>query len=241
MYRIENKPDLVSVLSTLAVTLQEQSPLVSEFLLDPGGHRIVEFADWATMDNASDRWQRLYSETIRPLKRRDFRFIFHLGDVTGKQVFAVDEALDIIGDYSSCGHVTLILDAHEAGILWCMLNGRDPRADLAGRGSATTGKERYRFLFNTMNIDSLIILQGGRAMYFSREGQFALSSPSPSGILTIINARTRFSIGYQLGLLLRQDHPCNVALGLAASGVHWQQDCDPVPLIEYIRNWLKHL
>ena len=92
-----------------------------------------------------------------------------------------------------------------------------------------------------MNIDSLVILQGGRAMHFSREGRFSISSPTPSGILTVVNGRTRFSAGYQLGLLLRQDHPSNVALGLAASGAHKQQNCDPLPLIEYIRNWLQLL
>src|ERR1700744_741380 len=41
---------------------------------------IIEFADWAAVSDASGFWDGLYSDVIKPLKRRDFQFLFHLGD-----------------------------------------------------------------------------------------------------------------------------------------------------------------
>jgi hypothetical protein len=107
---------------------------------------IIQLMDWATTDGASDFWDELYEDVIKPLNKRDFEFIFHLGDVTKKHAFEVEEILDIMGDYSSFGRVTLVLNENEADILWNKLNG--PSQETI---------EKYRFLFNTMNIDMLLI------------------------------------------------------------------------------------
>jgi hypothetical protein len=209
---------------------------------------LVELADWTELvDNGA--WDSLYSKWIKPLRRRDFQFIFHLGDVAYKPVFGIDEVLDVIGDYSSCGQVTLILDTHEADTLWCRLNGIRTDGSMPGTGahpdggnfgtgahpdggmpttgawsgcgsSASTARDRWLFLFNTMSIDFLIVLQAGHAMQFSREGQFNLTGPPPVGIGGVINARIRFSAGYQLGLLLQLDAPHCTVLGLAVAGAY---------------------
>jgi hypothetical protein len=83
---------------------------------------------------------------IKPLPKRDFEFVFYLGDVKKLHAFEVEEALDIMGDYTSHGRVTLVLDENEADSLYNKLN-----------GPCLKTKEKYRFLFNTMNIDVLLI------------------------------------------------------------------------------------
>jgi hypothetical protein len=199
---------------------------------------IIEFADWAAMNNVSC-WDKLYSDAVKPLKKRDFQFIFHLGDVSGRLVFEIDEVLDIIGDFSSCGQTTLILDTHEADALWCKLNGRNP-GTIQSVCVPSTARERYLFLFNTMSIDSLVILYGSGALHLSREGQFDLAGKPPVSIGGVINARHRFSAGYQMGLLLQLDPPHCMALGLAISGGY----PEPLPawgsalLIKYTQDWL---
>jgi hypothetical protein len=203
-----------------------------------GGCSLVEMADWTELtDNSS--WDKLYSKLIKPLKKRDFQFIFHLGDVAYKPVFGIDEVLDVIGDYSSCGQVTLMLDVHEADTLWCRLNGRNADAVQSGNGSPTA-KDRYLFIFNTMSIDFLVVLQAGHAMQFSREGQANVSGLLPVSIGGVINARVRFSAGYQLGLLLQLDALHCTALGLAVSGVYARlsSGTGSLPLVEHIRSWL---
>jgi hypothetical protein len=126
-------------------------------------HPVIEFAGWAEASNASDFWDGLYQDVVKPLKKRDFRFIFHLGDVGRKQVFEIDEVLDIMGDYSSYGKVVLQLDCHEADSLWRRLNGHSAEGLPAGAARA-----RWLSIFNTMNIDLLQILEGCQTMQFSR-------------------------------------------------------------------------
>ena len=312
MYRAAIKPEMDSVLSTLAGAVVEQSvpigqylqqlrghqiinpfrypgnlrigdPIPDEFLgkcgirrlivdhvhfgpavQDPGailsGCSVVELTDWTRLvDNRA--WDKLYAQWIKPIKRRDFQFIFHLGDVADKPVFGIDEVLDIIGDYSSCGQVTLVLDMHEADTLWYRLNGARPGKSLPGANpgegltgahpgsgafsgcgsSASTAQDRYRwlFLFNTMSIDFLVVLQAGHAMQFSRDGQFNLAGPPPAGIGGVIDTRIRFSAGYQLGLLLQLDAPHCTVLGWAVAGAYGKLSPGEgaQPLVDYLQNW----
>ena len=292
MYRTAIRPDMNSVLSSLAGSIQEHSPSVEQYLQQLRGHQIinpfrypgnlrigdpmpeefldgkgirrvivdhvhfgpaeedpgailggcslVELADWTELvDNGA--WDKLFSNWIKPLRKRDFQFIFHLGDVAYKPVFGIDEVLDVIGDYSSCGQVTLILDTHEADTLWCRLNGTSGTGASTGCGSsASNDRDRWLFIFNTKSIDFLIVLQAGHAMQFSREGQFNLTGPPPVGIGGVINSRIRFSAGYQLGRLLQLDAPHCTVLGLAVAGAYGKLSSGPSarPLVEYLQNWL---
>lgn len=125
----------------------------------------IEFADWAGVHDGSGLWDGLYSDVIKPLRKRDFNFLFRLGDVAEKPVSQIDEVLDIIGDYASFGKVTLALAAHEADTLWNRLNGISTITFTEDTVSPAAG-ERYRFLFNTMRIDSLLILDNDRKITF---------------------------------------------------------------------------
>ena len=201
--------------------------------------RIIEFADWAEVDDASGLWDGMYLDVIKPLRKRDYQLIFHLGDTVKKPVFQIDEILDIMCDYASYGMVTLILDGHEADDLWCRLNGRTPGAPLSGLGSSGA-EERYLFLFNTMKVDALLVLRSSRAMLFSREGQFDLVGRSPVSIREVINTRSRFSAGYQVGLLLQLGAPHCIALGLAVSGGYAEPSsgAGSALILGYIQDWI---
>jgi hypothetical protein len=203
---------------------------------------IVEFTDWVAVENASGLWDGLYREVIKPLKKRDFHFIFHLGNVANKRINDIDEALDIIGDYSTYGRVMLILDNDEAGNLWSKLNGHIPDAFIPGPGFPRAG-EKYHFIFNTMNIDSLVVLHGYNAVKLSREGQVVLPGRPPDGNSEVMDARARFSAGYQLGLLLQLGTWYCMALGLAVLGA----EPGPSPglnasqLLDYLQDWINIL
>lgn len=197
---------------------------------------LIEFGDWVELDDASGFWDGIYSDVIKPLQKKDFQFIFHLGDTARKGVFEIDEVLDIIGDYSSFGKVTLMLDNHEADNLWCRLNGRNPAGAVNGFGSQPA-KEKHLSLFNTMSIDSLVVFYGHRSTQFSRDGQVQLTGRSPLSIREVANARGRFSAGYQLGLLLGLDPTHCIALGLAVSGAGHSSGAGSVQVLQYIQDW----
>jgi hypothetical protein len=202
---------------------------------------IIEFADWAEVDDASEFWDGLYSDVIKPLKKRDYQFIFHLGDVSKKKVFETDEVLDIIGNYSSYGKVTLMLGDLEADNLWSRLNGRSPEVFISGFDSPEA-RERYLFLFNTMKIDVLLVLHGCYALLFSRDGQLDLAGRPPAGIQESIDTRDRFSAGYQIGLLLQLDIPHCVALGAAVSEGYTKPSSGSgsTCILEHIQEWTPH-
>ncbi|MBS1606972.1 MAG: hypothetical protein JST42_30235 [Bacteroidetes bacterium] len=132
--------------------------MIQEFSAIFSSWPVIEFPDWAGVSNASDFWDGLYTDVAKPLKKKDTRFIFHLGDVSKKPSFEIDEALDIIGDYSSIGNVQLKMDSHEADSLWCKLNGCDTAALADPR--CPEAQERYHFLFNMMNVGSLMVVDG---------------------------------------------------------------------------------
>ena len=134
------------------------------------GCRIIQFADWAKTEEASGFWDGLLSDVIKPIKKRNFDFIFQLGDITKKLVFEVDEILDIMGDYSSYGRVTLILDENEADKLWRRLNGCDPNETIPGV-RPYTAREKFLFLFNAMHVDVLLILCNNRVVLLSGDCQ----------------------------------------------------------------------
>ena len=203
---------------------------------------IIEFSDWAAMDDASGFWDRLYGDVIKPLNRRDFQFIFRLGDILKKSVFEVDEILDIMGDYSSYGTVTLVLHEDEADKLLYRLNGQDPGDFISGCGSQDE-REKYLFLFNSIRTDVLLILRGNHAMIFSRDWQFDLAGGRLDSIHQRMYTVDSFTAGYQLGLLLQLQIPHCIALGLAVSGLYTDEAPrqDSKVLLAYINDWMTEL
>jgi hypothetical protein len=195
---------------------------------------IIEFADYANVDDVAGFWDGLFEDVIKPLNKRDFEFIFHLGDIARRLVFEVDEMLDIIGDYSSHGRVSLILDDQEAGKLWNTLHG----GSYGGIRSPET-MEKYQSLFNAMRIDVLLILYSNGVLLFSRDGRFDFATGPLNNINMYSHIRDCFQAGFQLGLLLHLDIPHAIVLGLAVSGACQANTSMPTSreLLAYIDEW----
>lgn len=162
------------------------------------GCQIIQFADWTKTRNATDYWDGLFSDIIRSLKKQDLEFLFHLGDTSMLPGFEVDEILDIMGDYSAYGRVTLILDEQEADGLLKHVNALKPT-------------NKYQFLFNTLGVDVLLIFSGNGTVLFSGDWQFDFG-----GLMNNCD-RFCFNAGYQLGLLMHLEIPQCIVLGLAVS------------------------
>lgn len=205
---------------------------------------IVQFADWAGVDGASDYWEGIFYDVLKPLEKRDFQFVFRLGDISKRSVFEVDEILDIIGGYSSLGRVTLVLDHNEADVLWSKLNGI--AYDIAVSGSSSRlqeAKERQLYIFNTMNIDSLIVLYANRTVLFSWEQQSQFGGRAFENLYVPGHGRDCFDAGYRMGLLLQLNTPHCIALGQAVSGAFGRNESWPRSevLLAYIKDWMAEM
>lgn len=200
--------------------------------------RIISFTDWASFDGASDLWDRLRTEVIKPLRRNDFEFIFDIGDTANRPSYEVDEIIDIMSDFSLNGKVTLILRDREASELRKLLSGEED--DTRWLGFNSDFKDQY--IYNATNIDRLLIYHPDhRITIFSREGRQELKgrslySPNVSGA-----ARGHFNAGYILGLLLQLKTIHCTALGLTVAGAYLRNEVIPhsKALLEYIKDWIK--
>ena len=196
--------------------------------------QVIEFYNWSDVKNASDIWDNLRRDVLKPIKRKDFDFIFYLGDASKRNVYEVDEFIDIISDYSIHGRVTLILDEQNAGDLWAMFYGRNIDSEILTR--PVLG-EQCRSIFDLINIGHLIVESFPSAVLFSRRDQMEIAVRK-SG--TAGGRRKHFDAGYMLGLTLGIDVPHSVALGLAVSGTYDETNNKPdgSALSAYLEKWI---
>ncbi len=203
---------------------------------------IVQFADWANVDGASNFWDGIFYDVIEPLDKRNFEFVFHLGDISKRFVFEVDEILGIIGQYSDYGRVTLVLDNNEADKLWGKLNGivHDEAVSATRLYGA---RERYSYIFNTINVDTLVVLYSNRATLFSRGEQSQFGGRSFENIYIPRYGKDFFDAGYRLGMLLQLETAHCIALGQVVSGAYVKNEGWPGSkvLLTYIEDWIEEM
>jgi hypothetical protein len=205
--------------------------------------RTIAFDDWAAITGASNLWNGLLAEVIRPLGKKDLEFIFYLGDPGNKLSFQVDEAIDLISEFSHHGQVTFALDASEAMKLWMVLNGVNPDTPLEGQTSSDLNK-KYFSIFRTMDVSRLLIYSADNAILFSSDQQFVLSRKKVELHIEIsANARQDFIAGFSIGLLKHLDIAHCIALGLIVFGCYGEFNSQPdqQDLSLYIQNWIKDL
>jgi hypothetical protein len=199
--------------------------------------RTIAFTDWALFANASDSWDALLTEVIKPLHTRDMEFIFYLGNVSSIPVFLVDEMLDIMGDFSRYGRVTFSLDQQEMVKLWESLNGVKSAADDSWPFDY---EARCMSLFNTMNVHRMLVYASNGVSLFMKEQRFNLSRQVlASHIENGAHARNDFINGYCMGLSLGLDIALCIALGVVFYAVKGEKNMYPnrEMLLNYIRSW----
>jgi hypothetical protein len=240
------RPHDLSVLSGIniaipdAQTAQHQwrylktEPVIKELRALFSNCHSIAFDDWSGMAAASDLWDGLLSDVIRPLGKKDFEFIFYLGDPINKLSFQVDEVLDIISDFSRYGQVTFVLDENEAIKLWNVLNGHS-----ASSASKST-EQQYLSIFRTMSISRLLIYSTDQVQLFSNQPSFMFSRKVVDHEIEIsAEARQNFITGFITGLSLQLDIAHSIILGLVlfgTQGATTQQD-----LVAYINQWMRDL
>lgn len=205
--------------------------------------RTIAFDDWAAITGASNLWNGLLAEVIRPLGKKDLEFIFYLGDPGNKLSFQVDEAIDLISEFSHHGQVTFALDASEAMKLWMVLNGVNPDTPLEGQTPSDLNK-KYFSIYRTMDVSRLLIYSADNAILFSSDQQFVLSRKKVEHHIEIsANARQDFIAGFSIGLLKHLDIAHCIALGLIVFGCYGEFNSQPgqQDLSLYIQNWIKDL
>lgn len=197
----------------------------------------IAFRDWSLFSNASDYWDILLREVIKPLKTKELQFIFYLGNISSRPVFMVDEMLDIMGDFARHGEVTFIMDQQEMKKLWEALNGvNTARIDLW----PFDNEAKYKSLFNTMNIHKLVVYASNGVSLYSKKEQFHLTRRVMATLIeNAPYARNNFINGYSLGLSLQLESALCLILGIIYYEFIAQNNTSPdrQDLLNHIQSW----
>jgi hypothetical protein len=203
--------------------------------------KVISFTDWASYQDASHLWDRLRTDVIKPMGRKDFEFVFYMGDTTKKLTYEVDEILDIISDFSLNGKVTLVLTDREASDLWKTLNGQKDNVKLL---LTSISDYEIQHIFNTINIDQLLVYSPDhRVTILSKGGSLEMTGRSLNSTNLTYKAQNYFDAGYILGLLLQLSTVHCTASGLAVAGAYLRNEViyDLDTLVAYIKDWIKEL
>jgi hypothetical protein len=216
----------------------KNSPVIEDLKSLFLNNRIIPFTNWSNVYSGSDLWYGLLADVIKPLKKKDFEFIFYLGDITQRRSFEVDEILDIISAFSHCGRVTFAMDEDEAIRLWTLLFGKTINPEPT-QTTARDLRKRYLAIFNTMNIENLIVYSDDQAMLFTNERYFEIARRKADPRAVTDEQRDNFCAGYGLGLEQKLDIPQCIGLGLTVCGVYAESGAvpDKKQMLEYLQKW----
>lgn len=205
--------------------------------------RTLAFDEWSNLTAASDLWDGLLKDVIKPLGKTDLEFIFYLGNPQKKLSFEVDEALDIISDFSLHGSVTFALDEGEAVTLWMILNGVPQDAPVTQQNHFNL-KKKYYSLFIMLRITRLLIYSADNVILFTNQQQFVLTRRRVETCVEMAtDARQHFVAGFSLGVLLQLDIAHCITLGLIVFGSYGELSASPErrDLLAYIDRWEQDL
>jgi hypothetical protein len=232
----------LSVFQTFNWNYINNSPEIHQIRRSFMESTLIAFVDWANLSLASNIWDGVLHDIIKPSGKKDFVFFFDLCDPSKKTVQQIDEVLDLISSFSHYGKVTLGLNENETIKIWCAIHGVDvnnpkekskiPSVRAAGDG-----------VFKAMNIDCLLVHPVDRAIAFHKNETLEFPGRLVTFPKVLTGGGDNLNAGFCLGLL--HDFPIDqcVLLGMAASGAYIQNGESPniAAIIDYIEIWRREL
>ena len=204
--------------------------------------QIVALVDWVNLPYSSEIWEGILDDIIKPSGRHDFNFLFDLCDPSKKTTEQIDEILDIIGDFSHYGKVTLGLNENETLKIWCAIRGVS-FDNTSERLKVPSVKEAGSELYKAMNIDFLLVHPIDRTIVFSKQGTIELPGRLVKQPKVLTGGGDNLNAGYCLGLLYELPIKHQMLLAMATSGSYVQHGMSPDlnAIISYIEVWINEL
>lgn len=201
---------------------------------------LIAFVDWANLPHASDLWQGMLDDVIKPSKRRDFLFLFDLCDPSKKTTQQIDEVLDLISSFSPYGKVTLGLNENETLRIWAAIRGVD---FLKERTKIPPVVEAGDCLYKSMNIDSLLVHPIDRSIVYRPHETIELKGRLVTKPRILTGGGDNLNAGFCVGLLSGFTISQCMLLGMAASGAYIENGASPdqQDIIDYLDVWIADL
>lgn len=200
---------------------------------------LLAFVDWANLPHASDIWEGILEDIIKPAKRKDFLFFFDLCDPSKKTTEQIDEVLDLISAFSCYGRVTLGLNENETRKIYAALRGIDESSN----SSIPPVRQAGDALYKSINIDTLLVHPIDRCILYRQHETIELQGRLVVNPKVLTGGGDNLNAGYCLGLLSGFSFSQCMLLGMASSGSYVENGVSPdlQSLIEYLGIWMLHL
>lgn len=199
---------------------------------------LVAFVDWANLSLASNIWDGVLHDIIKPSGRKNFHFFFDLADPSKKTVQQIDEVLDLISSFSHYGKVTLGLNENETIKIWCAIHGVDATKE-SEKSKIPALREVGDGVFKAMTIDCLLVHPVDRAIVFRKKETVEFPGRLVPAPKVLTGGGDNLNAGFCLGVLYELPIDLCVLLGMAASGAYIQNGESPdiAAIIDYMDVW----
>lgn len=204
--------------------------------------QLLGFVDWVNLPYASNIWEGILQDVIKPSGRRDFLFLFDLCDPSKKTTEQIDEVLDLMSCFSPYGKVTLGLNENETLKIWAAINGVDLNL-MDPKNKIPPVRVAGDYVHKAMNIDYLLVHPIDRTILYHQHETFEMEGRLVLKPKVLTGGGDNLNAGYCLGLLYDLPLPQCLLLGMAASGAYIQNGISPDmnDLLQYIRTWMDDL
>jgi len=194
--------------------------------------QLVAAVDWVNLPHASNIWQGLLEEIVKPNGPIGKKFFFDLCDPSRKSKVEIREALQIISRYSEFGEVTLGLNENETNIVF------DALENLGEKESST--EEKAEAIFDKMTIACLLIHPVNRSFAITQKGIVQVEGKLVEEPKILTGGGDNFNAGYALGCLLELEMEERLLLGMGCSGAYIQngKSSDLEELEKYLETWI---
>jgi hypothetical protein len=201
---------------------------------------LLAFVDWANLPHASDIWEGMLEDVIKPSGRKDFLFFFDLCDPSRKTTEQIDDVLDLISSFSHYGKVTLGLNENETLKIWAALKGFDFLKD---KDKMPDVREAGDFLYKSMDIDSLLVHPIDKAIVYHHRETIELQGRLVTRPKVLTGGGDNLNAGYCLGLVSGFSVQHCMLTGMATSGAYIENGVSPDrgELLSYIDVWMHEL
>lgn len=195
--------------------------------------QLVAAVDWVNLPHASNIWQGLLEEIVKPNGSIGKKFFFDLCDPSRKSNEEIREALQIISRYSEFGEVTFGLNENETNLVFEALENT--------RKGESSAEEKAKAIFDNMTIACLVIHPVNRSFAITQKDLVQVEGKLVEEPKILTGGGDNFNAGYALGWLLDLKLEERLLLGMGCSGAYIQTGKSPDlgELGKFLESWME--
>jgi ketohexokinase len=182
---------------------------------------LIGIVNWSEIDSSTDIWKGLLQDVfpryINPGNKQ--LCFFDLSDCSKRSKESIEEALDLLKDFSKYTNAVLGLNRNEAQIIYKLMFKKSPAKNFAIVGEK---------IFEKLNIDTVLLHSTKEAHVVDASGTYHAESFFVKNPKLSTGAGDNFNSGYCAGRLMNLDPQSALCFAHAVSGFYVKEGRSPI-------------